>query len=270
MTQAAREPALGAIVSDLHRQGRLRVWSIVVSALGDLAPQRDAALPAGAMQEIMDVLGIEPGAVRTAVSRLGKDGLIRSARDGRRTSYLVAPSAREEFDAATTLIHAAERPVPGTTPLVLIGPEVNEHTAPPHAMLLRRDVLLWAGTDGPPPEITATSLILREFDQEVPGWVSAAIAPPALREGLLAVETLFAPLVETDGLVPVQAAAARVLLIHYWRRVLLRHPPLASALLPPGWPEPQVRRFVHALYRELTTKARPWLEARLPSPENVT
>src|SRR5690606_20091049 len=35
---------------------------------------------------------------------------------------------------------------------------------------------------------------------------------------------------------PLEAMAARTLLIHDWRRIVLRDPGLPAALLPPGWP----------------------------------
>ncbi|WP_272910976.1 PaaX family transcriptional regulator C-terminal domain-containing protein, partial [Falsiroseomonas oryziterrae] len=51
------------------------------------------------------------------------------------------------------------------------------------------------------------------------------------------------------------------LLIHEWRRLVLRAPPLPPALLPPDWPGAAARALTAALYRRLTPAAEAWLDA---------
>ena len=50
---------------------------------------------------------------------------------------------------------------------------------------------------------------------------------------------------------PDDAMLARVLLIHHYRRVLLRDPLLPEALLPPDWPAREAREFCGRVYRAL-------------------
>src|SRR5690606_13302605 len=48
-------------------------------------------------------------------------------------------------------------------------------------------------------------------------------------------------------LAPLDAMAARTLLIHDWRRIVLRDPGLPAALLPADWPGAAARRLVATL-----------------------
>lgn len=52
-------------------------------------------------------------------------------------------------------------------------------------------------------------------------------------------------------LTPAEAFYARTLLIHEYRRVLLRDPNLPAAFLPPHWPGVRARQLCEALYRGL-------------------
>ena len=229
MTQASRvtgktsaSQAFAQIVKDLHGQGRLRVWSIIVSALGDLALPRGAALPASALQEVMDTLGIEAGAVRTAISRLAKEGWITRDRDGRNISYRVAEAAVPEFHMASLVIYGSERPEPEGEAVLLIGPEVHELRESPALIPLRRDAALAMGDL--PEDLPETTLALRGTIEAFPGWAVDALTPPALATLFRGLETSFAPLssaLDAGGAIsPVQAVAARVALIHAWRRAV--------------------------------------------------
>ncbi|MCX7258471.1 MAG: phenylacetic acid degradation operon negative regulatory protein PaaX, partial [Polaromonas sp.] len=54
-----------------------------------------------------------------------------------------------------------------------------------------------------------------------------------------------------DGVDDESAFLLRILLIHDYRRLLLRDPELPEVLLPPDWAGQQARRLCNALYRRL-------------------
>ena len=56
------------------------------------------------------------------------------------------------------------------------------------------------------------------------------------------------------------AFTARILLIHYYRRVVLRDPLLPAALLPSDWPGTAARRLCGAIYRGLLPASEHWLD----------
>ena len=56
------------------------------------------------------------------------------------------------------------------------------------------------------------------------------------------------------------AFAARILLIHHYRRVVLRDPLLPMALLPKDWPGRAARQLCGEIYRGLLPSAEKWLD----------
>lgn len=251
---------LAAVLCDLHGAGRLRVWSILISAFGDLMVPRTDHVQASALHEVMERLGIGAGAVRTALSRLGKEGWIIRIRSGRTFAYGLSERAVGEFSLASRQIYAPVRPVPDQPPRLIVMADGVEAAPHPHLIALRRGAALWLG-DGPCP---AQSVISQPIGPgTLPDWASAALAPTSLRAPLMRIETLFAPLLQ-QPLSPLDATAARVALIHVWRRRALRHPALDPAFLPDDWPEARCRALVLALHDHLGQCARPWLDAHLP------
>src|SRR5690606_8144042 len=60
---------------------------------------------------------------------------------------------------------------------------------------------------------------------------------------------------------PASALVARTLLIHAFRRVVLRDPALPAALLPADWPGGSARALAGRLYRQLAPPAEAYLDA---------
>jgi phenylacetic acid degradation operon negative regulatory protein len=56
------------------------------------------------------------------------------------------------------------------------------------------------------------------------------------------------------------AFTARILLIHYYRRVVLRDPLLPTALLPGNWPGRAARQLCREIYRGLLPASEQWLD----------
>jgi phenylacetic acid degradation operon negative regulatory protein len=70
-----------------------------------------------------------------------------------------------------------------------------------------------------------------------------------------------------EALSDTDAFTARILLIHQYRRVVLRDPLLPSALLPADWPGRAARRLCGEIYRGLLPASEQWLD-RNASNEN--
>lgn len=254
---------LGRIVADARR-GDFRVWSLIVSIFGDLVLPRRPDIPAAVLHDVLDRLGVDGGAMRTAVSRLAKDGWVTSSRAGRNAIYRLADAAIPEFDVATRTIYAPRRPVPDRPPVLAVWQDRAD--APDHPALLPvgRGAWLWTGTGAVPGRGALTAEIA---PGDVPEWVRHSVAPDGLADACRALVDSFGPLaraVRDDPLPPRDAAAARALLIQEWRRVALRHPALSDEFLPRDWPEAECRRFVLDLHAQLSEQARPWLDANLP------
>ena len=65
---------------------------------------------------------------------------------------------------------------------------------------------------------------------------------------------------------PLLCFCLRTLLIHLYRRALLRDPQFPDALMPPNWPAPAARRLCRDLYRMVSPAANVHLAATIESP----
>jgi len=251
----------------------MRVWSVIISIFGDLVLPRRGDIAAGQLQTILERLGIDAGAMRTAISRLGKEGWVGSSRAGRSSIYRLSPAAVPEFDIAARTIYAPQRPAPEGGLTLVILPDGQEAPAEADLLSVQRTVHVWAGA-GPVPETIAESALITSIAPgALPSWMRAALLSETLASEYRALEARFAPLaqaLEAGGTLSSEdAAAARALLIHHWRRVALRHPHLPWAVAPDGWPEPTCRRFVLALHARLGEAAEPWLDHALPHQDSA-
>src|SRR5690606_38240402 len=95
-----------ALVRRLHERGRLRVWSLVVTAFGDAVVPRGGRIALAVLQELMGRLDVEPGALRTAMSRLAADRWVERERVGRNSFFELASGGRHSFALATRRIYA--------------------------------------------------------------------------------------------------------------------------------------------------------------------
>ena len=71
---------------------------------------------------------------------------------------------------------------------------------------------------------------------------------------------LAAALSRGEALAPLDAMAARVLVNHSWRRIVLRDPGLPEALLPAHWPGEEARQTVRTVYAALAGPSEDWLD----------
>ena len=63
-----------------------------------------------------------------------------------------------------------------------------------------------------------------------------------------------------EALADADAFVARILLIHHYRRVVLRDPLLPTALLPGDWPGRAARKLCGEIYRGLLPASEQWLD----------
>jgi phenylacetic acid degradation operon negative regulatory protein len=109
--------------------------------------------------------------------------------------------------------------------------------------------------NGPVPRSLEGLLALEATGFAVPAWLKSRIFPEELSQACASLlEDLTSAGTPPQGLDPMQAAALRTLVVHRWRRVVLRHPDLPGSFHPADWPGEACRTRVFA-----------WLDA-LPRP----
>jgi phenylacetic acid degradation operon negative regulatory protein len=234
-------------ITALHNQGRLRVWSMVITVFGDLVQHRGGEISTARLGCILGRVGVEQGALRTALSRLGRDGWVQSERIGRTSQYRLSAQGLERFASATTRIYAAPRQEPVTRWAIAlrVGP-----TGRQEATLSPADEV----ADG------VECLVVGDL-QRISDAYRAALLSDEHRAALAALAADLEALAAHSELAPLEAAAARVLLIHRWRRIVLRFPEISFALMPANTPLADPRRAVAGAYARLSPAAEAWLDA---------
>ncbi|CAN5145623.1 phenylacetic acid degradation operon negative regulatory protein PaaX [soil metagenome] len=262
---------MSRIVSRFKREPS-RTGSLIITFYGDAILPRGGSVWLGTLLRFLDMLGTDGGVVRTAVSRLAADGWLDRDKAGRKSFYKLAKSGRERFETAVTHVY---------------NPHVSEWAG--------RFELLLIGS-GADREASRTALTEAGFGSPMPGvWVAPSAAPlPPVAEGAIRLEVsadgtmgrrlveaswslertaesyrefmkTFAPLESWigggDKISHADAMLARVLLIHHYRRVILRDPLLPAALLPPEWPALEARELCARLYQAFLSASESWLDA---------
>lgn len=254
-----------------------RAKSLCVSLLGDAMEPHGGAIWLGDLIALLQPLGINERLLRTSVFRLVAEGWLHAERHGRRSLYrLSAQGARHTAHAAQRIYQASEPAWNGEWTLVVI-PRTNNGLA--ERAELRR-ALEWEGYGMVAPGVfahprgqpDAAGGILESLGisdkavvlagRDLPGVGAlplAALASQCWNLGELADQYRefihqFTPLEKTlngqDRVAPPAAAAfaARMLLLHRWRRIVLHDPRLPADMLAPDWPGHPARALCRSLY----------------------
>jgi phenylacetic acid degradation operon negative regulatory protein len=244
------------LLSPLLVQDPPRVWSLLVTVFGDLAQSGDSFVSSSVLNAIAAHVGLKPEATRVALHRLRKDGWIKGHRTGRRSSYALTAQGLRQSAAASPIIYR-DAPATQNAWLVLRDPQAEADPG-------RADVWLSGGvgiTSKDPSHSDDLTTGLAATDR-VPDWVADRICPTALKCSADAFHQRlrrFYQVMQRRGVLsPVQVAVLRVLIVHDWRRIVLRTPNLPDHLFPADWKGADCRALVAAC---LTQMPRPTLEA---------
>ena len=261
--------AMASIIKLLNARPS-RTWSLIISLFGDAVVPRGGEIDLASLSAFCAGLDIDVGAVRTALSRLVRDGWLHRQKRGRHSFYRLSAHGHAQFVTASARIYAPPLCSEGMTLTLLLAPESA-----------RGD--------------SAGSFAAQGFGMAQPGlFVAVQPTRAALPKGMLSLKVegdaptlqqlaarswpldhlaahyraflrAFAPLAAAlaANLAPddIQALLARVLLIHEYRRIALRDPFLPRDLLPPDWPGTAARQLCAALYARLFLPAENWLDS---------
>jgi phenylacetic acid degradation operon negative regulatory protein len=279
-TTAARK--LTALLDSFQRRRPMRAGSLIVTIYGDAIVPRGGSLRLGSLLDLMAGFGVEPGLVRTATSRLVSDGWFERTRIGKQSYYRLSAWGAAEFATATTRIYrACEPPWSGEMEIALIA------TADTGQRAMHRDRMLRAGwgqaasnvmarpcigpDKGPQAGTTASAYPDIIFLTTRPQSAERARALAQMCWQLDELAAAYLAFLEAFGPVAeeivggaqfgdAQAFQLRTLLIHDWRRIVLRDPLLPHAMLPEDWPGIRALQLVSCVYRQVLAGAERWLD----------
>ena len=245
-----------------------RTWSVVITVFGDAVVPRGGAISLATLTEIFQGMGVAEGAVRTAMSRLSADGWLERRRQGRNSFYQLAAKGEATFAEAAARIYGAQ-PASSLPRFRLVLADRGEaRTALLQAGFGQAQPGLWMAPEGVKVPAAAADAItvLADASQEDARRLAAQCWPlEELAETYRHFVAAFAPLArwleQGHALAGLDALVARVLLIHEYRRAVLRHPPLPRGLLPAAWAGDAARSLCASLYRGLMPASEAWLDA---------
>lgn len=243
------------LLSDPQNQ---RVWSIIVSLFGDLAQQPKAKISGSALTAIITPMGIKPEAIRVALHRLRKDGWIESSRSGRASTHYLTRVGRSQSAAVSPRIYAAEEEPTGPWHLLIAGDNAPA-SALDEVLLLPTYIPINRATalgQGPSPRKHDDLLAVDIAAISPPEWLKARLFPADLRDNCRELLTALQALPPFPGhMTPLQVAALRTLIVHRWRRVVLRHADMPRSFQPSDWVGSECRQNVLTLLDQLPRPA---------------
>lgn len=261
----------------------LRANSAIITIFGDAVLPRGGNIWLGSLITLAAPLGIAERLVRTGVYRLSNEGWLTSKTRGRRAYYSLTDAGFEKFHEAQRRIYASE-PVPwdGQWRLVQLLAEVSQS----ERQALRRE-LGWLGFGQISPtllahpieeaastvERTLQRLEIADKTLVFQARLEEFVSPAALSSAVSAAWRLseldadygrfiatFQPVADElqrspDNLSDQDAFLLRIVLIHDYRRVLLKDPVLPDILLPPDWHGGKARQLCERIYKLIAAAA---------------
>ncbi len=268
------DPSLAALFKKLD----LKAKSLLVTVWGDCVSPHGGTVWLGSLITLVEPLGLNERVVRTAVFRLQKEGLLSSKQIGRKSFYSLTRTGQHRFAEATTRIYAAgDIPWNGKWLFLFVA---RRDLADADRRKLETE-LGWLGFGDlgagihAHPTATAASVETLLTDLDLTGKVTLLSAegpgdtpfdsPDILVAkgwNLKHLEADYARFIRHFG----KFAAARggggawdekkcfiirSLLVHDYRRVLLRDPMLPAELLPEGWNGNEARSLFRDIYGQV-------------------
>lgn len=283
MNSVPDQPHLAPEVQRLLDALKPKANSLIVTVFGDSIMPRGGAIWLGELANLMNVFGMSDRLVRTGVYRLSQDGLLESRSKGRRARYSLTEHGLKSFEEAGQRIYAANAPQSEDQWTLVQGlPDLDQS----ERQTLRRR-LKWLGfgqfstsmmaLPSAEPEslqdelrtagLASKVLVFKsEYAAEGRTLLEAANAAWPLDEinqEYTRFNAAFEVLSGQQDLhwSPADAFALRTLLIHEYRRILLKDPHLPSTLLPNDWSGDAARDLSARLYRQIAAEGAAHVEA---------
>ncbi len=267
--------------------------SMVITLFGDVVSQHGGWIWMGSLIDALGHFGYSERLVRTAVFRIVQQDWLQANKVGRRSYYCFTETAKGHYEKAARRIYAADVP-DWDGSWTFVAPVF----VPDDKREEFRKSLMWQGFNSlvsgllahPSSDRTSLDETLEEL-----GLVGKAIvfagnttdvhSRRALKElvsdkwQIASLEQQYSEVLDfyrhmfqrrkVESLGPQEAFLVRVLLIHDYRRVLLRDPDFPDELLPTGWVGFEVQDLVKRLYKQLVTRSEEYIESELSNAHGV-
>lgn len=275
---------LDALITRFQEQTPIRASSLIVTLYGDAIEPHGGTVWLGSLIRLLEPMGINERLIRTSIFRLSKEDWLTAEKVGRRSYYSLTAIGRRRFDQALKRVYSSNLPAwdgswcmvlltqlsaakrksvreelewqgfGALSPTLLACPRSDR--ADVNAALGDLGVLADTIVFATSPEPEATSAALRTQVKET--WNIEALSAH-YSEFIQLFRPLWQALRERPELDPEECFLARMLLIHEYRKLLLRDPQLPDELLPADWEGRAARQLCRNIYRLIYAQAEKWL-----------
>ena len=290
------------LIDDLVSQLTIRSKSLIVTVYGDSILPHGGTTWLGSLIKLLEPFGLGDRMVRTAVFRLTKDDWLSATQSGRKSFYSLTKTGQRRFESAQDRIYAQpEDNWDGKWHLVQLIDSLNVEDRD----ALRRE-LGWQGYGAFSPTLLAhprhdeasTTTIIKELGLEdrvvrftahledsqlrapISEMVNHCWKIAELSKSYETFVSLFQPVLDILEKHPNPSDETcfviRTLLIHEFRRLLLKDPELPMELLPDHWPGQASRVLTNRIYHithgpamQHITSALESLDGPLPLPSDT-
>ncbi|MED5407300.1 MAG: phenylacetic acid degradation operon negative regulatory protein PaaX [Pseudomonadota bacterium] len=279
------ESAVQQLLGDFRARRPIRAKSLLMTIFGDTLEPRGGCVWLGSLIQLARPLGVSESLVRTSVYRLAREQWLAGTSSGRRSYYRLTPTGHRQFANAEHRIYGgSNRNWDGDWRVVVIPRRsINRKTRDTIRKelkwqgfgMLAADVLIHPTADL---SLVSSMLTDRSLTDKVKVIRGRSVGDGESPQALLSrcfdldhiareydlfnqrfsdlFDTLRRPRKTIDG---EAAFVGRTLLIHEYRRILLRDPDVPETLLPSDWPGTKVRRRCAAIYRALRNTSDQWV-----------
>jgi len=283
---------MAPVLARIRRGLALRASSVLITVFGDAIAPRQQSVWLGSLISLLAQFDLSPRLVRTSAFRLSADDWFVATRVGRRSYYELSAIGMQRVQHADRRIYEFNLPQwDGKWTLVLLdaslraserqhlqrelmwesfgrlSSHVFAHPHVNHAALV--EIIKAAGAHDRVAVLSAQSLSAyagRPLQNIMHDTFELSRVADAWNLFIRRFEPLQQ---EAAQLSPGGSFFARTLLIHEYRRVLLRDPNLPVAFLPDDWPGVQARRLCEALYANMLSASEQFLREQVQTPDGM-
>lgn len=258
---------------------------LVFTFFCDVVTQHGGEIWLGSIVHALAPLGINERLTRTAVFRLAQDGWLESRKQGRRSYYRLTETGQHYYQRAANRIYASENPAwDGVWTLLFVSLVAEEKRQALHRGLS------WLGFG----QMATTVYALPRKDHSPLtellndlGLKDRVVQMQAQAEGVKSLQQLVmsrwrldelrqryreftslygkAQKALTDKAEPCAHSVflLRIMLLHEYRRILLKDPELPVAMLPANWEGRAAQTLVGVIYRQIAAQTTRWASNNL-------
>lgn len=281
----ARSIAIETLLESYRQQRPLRGGSLIITVFGDSISQHGNNVWLGSIINALEPFGLNSRLIRTAVHRLIQEGWLCAEMVGRRAYYRFTDAGLRRYEKAAQRIYAGQSPEwDGNWTLVIcsnLADEPRDRLRKELSWLgygaINTNMLLHPGVSGSGISDTLHDLGVADevvvMDARAAGFSSGhalrqlTIASWPVRELAQRYEDFIArfkpvhkAVKNARSLTAEDAFQVRTLLIHEYRRILLRDSDLPAQLLPPNWVGAAALELVTRIYRLVGPLAETYIE----------